>query len=53
MEDETSVLVAQLCTRIGMIMEDASPVALTDAGLDAVERKAALADLAQAIGQLG
>jgi hypothetical protein len=29
MDDDTSDLIAQLCTRIGMIMEDASVTALT------------------------
>ncbi len=53
MDDDASDLVAQLCTRIGMIMEDVSPVALSVAGVDAEERKAALAGLDQAIGQLG
>jgi len=53
MDDDTSDLVVQLCTRIGMIMEDASPVALTVVGMEPAERKAALATLERAIGQLG
>gem|GEM_PF-4101921 len=36
-----------------MIMEDASPVAITVAGMDPGARKAALTDLGRAIGQLG
>lgn len=53
MDDDTSDLVVPLCTRIGMIMEDASPVALKVACMDVAERKAALAELDQSIEQLG
>ena len=48
MEDDTSELIAQLCTRIGMIMEDASVVALTMGGLVGVERNDAIVVLADA-----
>ena len=45
MDDDTSELIAQLCTRIGMIMEDASVVALTVGGLTVKERDDAIAAL--------
>lgn len=53
MDDDTSDLIVQLCTRIGMIMEDVSPVALMIAGMNAAEREAALAELGRVIEQLG
>ena len=40
--DDVDDLIAQLCTRAGMIMEDASPIALTLAILDAPRREQAL-----------
>ena len=48
MDEDTSELTAQLCTRIGMIMEDASVVALTMGGLVGVERNDAIVVLADA-----
>ena len=51
MDDDTSDLVAQLCTRIGMAMEDASPVALTFAGMDPEARESALVELEVTIRQ--
>lgn len=42
-----------LCHGVLSVMEDASPVALTVAGMDADVRRAALADIDHAIGQLG
>ena len=45
MEDDTSELIVQLCTRMGMIMEDASVVALTVGGLTGKERPHAIAEL--------
>lgn len=48
MDDDTDELIAQICTRIGMIMEDASVVALTAGGLAGEERDAAIAVLANA-----
>ena len=45
MDEHTSELIAQLCTRIGMIMEDASVVALTVGGLTVKERDDAIAAL--------
>ena len=44
MDDDNSDLIAQLCTRIGMTMEDASVVALTVAGMHRDERRAALVE---------
>ncbi len=49
MNNDTSDLVVQLCTRIGMIMEDVSSLALTVAGMDIRERKRALTELDQEI----
>jgi hypothetical protein len=45
--DETDELVALLCTHIGMIMEDASVVALTIGSLSPTEKLAATARLQQ------
>ncbi len=38
MDDHTDDLIAQLCTRIGMIMEDASVIALTVGGKSPSDR---------------
>lgn len=48
MDDSDPDLVIQLCTRIGMIMEDASVFALTMAGQDQEERERAVVQLEQA-----
>jgi hypothetical protein len=45
MDDDTSDLIALLCTQAGMTMEDASGLALTVTGMQREERLAALADL--------
>lgn len=45
MDDDTDDLVSRLCTRIGMIMEDASVIALTIGHLSRDERSAAIAQL--------
>ena len=45
MEDDTADLIAQLCTGIGMTMEDASEDALTIGAMDATERADAIARL--------
>ena len=45
MDDDTRELVAQLFTRIGMIMEDASVTALSVTGMDQEERGTALVEL--------
>ncbi|MEO7247507.1 MAG: hypothetical protein ABIW31_03555 [Novosphingobium sp.] len=52
MDDDTNELIAQLCTRIGMIMEDDSVAALTMGGLADQERghaNAVLVDAAERI----
>jgi hypothetical protein len=43
--DETDELIIRLCTQVGMVMEDASIVALTLRGLSVAERTNAIADL--------
>ena len=48
MDEDTSELIAQLCARIGRIMEDASVVALTVGALAGVERDNAIVVLADA-----
>ena len=45
MDEDTADLVVQLCTRIGMTMEDASVDALTIGAMDAAERADAIARL--------
>lgn len=51
-EDDTDILVEQLCTRIGMIMEDASIIALTIRGRKHEGRGAALAQIETAAFQI-
>jgi hypothetical protein len=46
--DDTEELVVLLCTHIGMIMEDASVVALTIGGMSSSEKSIALGKLGQA-----
>jgi len=45
MDDETQELINLLCTRIGVIMEDASVVALTIGSRDQNARLAAIGEL--------
>ncbi len=45
MDDHTDDLIAQLCTRIGVIMEDVSVTALTVGGKSPDNRKAAIDEL--------
>lgn len=52
MDDETADLIARLCTRAGMMMEDASPVALTISILDDGERAQALRQLSLTVEQM-
>lgn len=52
MDDDTEDLVIQLCTRIGMIMEDTSVLAVTMPGMDPVGRRAALWKIEQAAGRV-
>ncbi len=53
MDDETQELINLLCTRIGMIMEDASVVALTIGSRDQDACSADVADLKVAAEQIG
>lgn len=50
--DELDDRVAQLCTRIGMLMEDASLEAITFSGMSTTERQAALDRIGAAIDQM-
>ncbi|HET9645611.1 MAG TPA: hypothetical protein VFP68_20150 [Burkholderiaceae bacterium] len=52
MDHDTEDLVVQLSTRIGMIMEDTSMLALTVRGMDPVGRRAALRKIEQAAGRI-
>lgn len=52
MDDDDHDLIARLCTRIGMIMEDASPIALGVGGMDHARRRAAIAELSAAASQI-
>ena len=45
MDKDTDDLIAQLCTRVGMIMEDSSVAALTVVGLTAEKRDGVIAAL--------
>ena len=48
MDDDTEDLAIQLCTQIGMMMEDASVAALTIGGLEPADRPAALLKIERA-----
>ncbi len=48
MDDDDTELFSLLCTRIGMIMEDASVIALTIGALERDARRAQVAELKQA-----
>lgn len=52
MDDDTTELIVRLCTRIGMIMEDASVIALTVAGMTPDERTATIEEIAKASQQI-
>ena len=45
MDDDTADLISQLCTRVGMIMEDASVIALTVSGIEAGNHQVAIGEL--------
>jgi hypothetical protein len=45
MDEDANDLVVQLCTMIGMIMEDTSVVALRVSGLDDDQRRCAVAEI--------
>ena len=50
--DDTYELLAQLCTRIGIMMEHASAIAITSAMLTAEERTIAICEVADAVARL-
>ncbi|WP_422062326.1 hypothetical protein [Sphingopyxis sp.] len=50
--DDTDELLAQLCTRIGIMMEDASAVAITGAMMTADERNRAVLEVADAASRI-
>ena len=52
MDDDTTDLIARLCTRVGMIMEDASVIALTVSGIEPSNRQAAIDELEGAARQI-
>ena len=52
MDDDTQDLIVQLCTRIGMIMEDASVIALTYPRCTGDTRQAAIAKIGLAAKQI-
>lgn len=52
MNDETRELIILLCTRVGMIMEDASVMALAIGSRDQDERLAAIAELEVTVEQI-
>jgi hypothetical protein len=52
MDPKTADLIAQLCTHVGMIMEDVSPVALAISNSASHERANTLAELSQAVKQM-
>jgi hypothetical protein len=52
MDDDAQDLIAQLCTRIEMIMEDMSPVALSVGAMNKIARRAAIAELSAAAAKI-
>ena len=52
MDKDTDDLIAQLCTRVGMIMEDSSVAALTVGGLTAEKRDGVIAALEAATDRI-
>jgi hypothetical protein len=52
MDEDDEELLVRLCTRIGVIMEDASFVALTIRGTEGAERVAAIAEVTLAAEKL-
>lgn len=50
--DDTDELLAQLCTRIGIMMEDASAVAITGAMMTVEERNRAVLEVADAVARI-
>ena len=52
-DEDTDELIAQLCTRIGMLMEDGSVIALTAGGRDTATRREALIRLQHIVAKIG
>jgi hypothetical protein len=52
MDDDTTDLIARLCTQVGMIMEDASVIALTVSGIEPSNRQVAIVELEGAASQI-
>jgi hypothetical protein len=52
MDDDAHDLVVQLCTMIGIIMEDTSVVALTVSGFDDDQRRRAMANIQTAADRI-
>jgi hypothetical protein len=52
MYDDDQDLIAQLCTRIGIIMEDASAIAIDIAGLQGERRSVAIREIAVAAAKI-
>jgi hypothetical protein len=52
MDDDTTDLIARLCTRVGMIMEDASVIALTISGSEPGDLPLAIDELEGAARQI-
>jgi len=50
--DDTDELLAQLCTRIGILIEDASVVAITGAVMTADERNRVILEVADAASRI-
>ena len=50
--EDTDELVAQLCTRIGIMMKDASAVAITSAVMPPKERARAILEVADAVSRI-
>ena len=53
MDDDTDDIIVQLCTRIGMIMEDTSAVALTVGCLERDERLTTIEEVEMAAKRIG
>jgi len=53
MDQDTADLVAQLCTRVGILMEDTSVVALTLGAVDESELSEMIERLQLAAGKIG
>lgn len=52
MDDDIADLITQLCTQIGMIMEDMSVIALGVAGMDDAARRSAIAEISEVASRI-